>query len=329
MRIKRLASLCNSLAVILAISAAMPVSAALVTVQESKPLVARTGAWQTWNDRLHIKKGMESRQLVLTFTNGADGRKPMTGIHVQLARKPFAEFKDFSGTTLSRDLRGTVQAGDIPITVQGYGPSGARLVWKLAAETILVSGVTPNPFKPTDKVVVHGMNFSDNAKDVVVTIGGKPAKVISVKNNEIQLTPSTNLTGGKNDLVVAANSMTSAPFKVMLKGAATLNDIDHLATAPQHPVVIAGTGFSKVLSENVVKFGTHIGRVTRASDTRLTVIVPNMVFPTRVDIAVYVRGMKADGNLDLHVDQRVIPKGEFLLRPVETHGPSLPHPRSI
>src|SRR5271156_3891055 len=74
--------------------------AELVTVQSSRPLVARTGAWQTYSDHVVVKRGQEKRQLVLTFTNGADGGKKLTDVKVELARKPFATMKDFdaSGT---------------------------------------------------------------------------------------------------------------------------------------------------------------------------------------------------------------------------------------
>jgi IPT/TIG domain len=293
----------------------------MMVLQESKPLVARAGAWQTWNDRLHLKSGMERRKLLLIFQNGADGRKQMTGVHIQLNRQPFATLQDFSNhVTFTRDISSLVKNGDVPITVQGYGPSGARLGWKLMTEKVIVNGVTPSPFKPGDRITISGRNFSDYPNDIFVTIDGKNANLISARNDVIQLTSPANLGGGQHDLVVMANSVKSAPFKVEVKGSAEVDWIDHLFTAPRHPIVIHGKGFSKVPSENVVTFtnerGSPKGHVTRATDKQITCIVPDMMFPTTVTIRVTVRGVQAKGHAGLAIDQRVIPTHETLLNPV-------------
>src|SRR3984885_15901790 len=119
----------------------------MITLNEFRPHVARTGAWQTYNDHIHVKPGQQKRKLLLTFFNGADGRKSLTNVHVLLARKPFAEMKDFDASgKLTRDLTGPIDNGDTLLTVQVFGPSGARLVWKLFFGKTAILSVIPIPF---------------------------------------------------------------------------------------------------------------------------------------------------------------------------------------
>src|SRR5579883_1578752 len=97
-------------------------------LQESKPLVTRAGAWQSWHDFLHLKPGQETLPLILTFVNGADGRAKFTDLRIELERKPFASIKEFAGAeSKSFDLTGKIKSGNTPLLVQGFGPSGARL----------------------------------------------------------------------------------------------------------------------------------------------------------------------------------------------------------
>jgi hypothetical protein len=279
------------------------------TVQESKPLVARTGAWQTWNDYLHIKPGQEKRKLVLGFFNGTEGRAKMTGVHVQLARKPFATLEDFNAEgQLFRDLTGTIGVGNTPITVQGSGPSGARLVWKLLTDEIGITAVAPNPFGSTDTVTIQGKNFSDHPGNVKVLIDGKPAKVTSAQINQLEVKSPADLRSGDHDLIVAIDSVKSKPYKVKARPHPHIEKADFVATAPGQPLVITGTGFSRVPAENVVKFGSHKAEVTSASETSISCIVPHMDFPRwHVPISVTTRGVVAKGTVLINIDQRVIP----------------------
>jgi len=281
----------------------------LYTLQESKPLVARAGAWQTWNDRLHIKPGKEKRKLVLIFVNGADGRKQMTDIHVNLSRKPFATIKDFDAAgKLSRNLTGSVASGDIPITVQGFGPSGARLVWKLATQEIIITAVRPNPFRASDKVSVQGRNFSEHAKDIKVLVGDRSVKILSARRGEIQVKMPPDLRGGAHDVVVAIGSVKSNVYRVGAKITPQITWIDVLSSAPSNPVILHGKGFSCTPSDNVVKFGALKAHVKSATETSITCEVPDMDFPRwEVPITVITHGIPSKDHITINIDMRIIP----------------------
>ncbi len=285
----------------------------MTTVQESKPLVARTGAWQIYNDHIHIKPGQERRTLLLTFINGAGGREKLTDLRVELARKPFVTIKDFNASgTLSRNLTGTIGAGNSLLTVHVFGPSGARLVWRLSTQKPKVTAVNPNPFTLADKVTVRGINFSEQAQASKVFVAGKPAKVLSAQGTALQLKLPTDLPGGKHDLVVVVDSVKSNVFKVTARANPQVTWVDFVATAPGQPLVISGKGFSRVASENSVTFGSIKARVVSATETSITCIVPEMQFPKwHVPITVTSNGMPSKGRVTINIDVRVIPNEGF------------------
>jgi hypothetical protein len=281
----------------------------MVTLHESRPLVARTGAWQTYNDHIQIRPGQEKRKLLITFINGADGRKPLTDVHVLLARKPFATMKDFdSSGRLSRDLTGIIEHGNTLLTVQVFGPSGARLVWHLFAEKPTITAVSPNPFGLSDKLVVHGNNFSDHPHAVKAFVAGKPLKVVSATSNELQLKLPAGLPNGEQELIVDVDSAKSDAFKVTVKAAPEVSWVDHMSAPPGQPVVIIGKNFSPVASENTVTFAGIKARVLSATETKITCIVPEMHFPRwNVAIAVTTNGAVSKTKGHIEVDIRVVP----------------------
>lgn len=280
----------------------------LQTLQESRPYVARAGAWQTWSDHIHLQPGTEKRRLFLTLFNGAQGRARMTDLRVHLARSPLLTFKDLADqAAVTRELTGKIGTGNTLITVEGFGPSGARLAWKLSTDKMTVSSVDPNPFKLTDTITIKGKNLPGDGAGTTVSIGHKHATVVSVSNDQIKVKVPPHLPGGSHDLVVSVGSAKSDVFKVRTASEPTIKWIDHISTAPAHPVVITGTGFSKVPSENVVLFGKLPAHIVSASETSITCTVPDMHFPDwHVPVTVQTNGLTSKEKKTINIDVRVI-----------------------
>ncbi len=289
-------------------TAATPAKSDLQTIQESRPYVARSGAWQTWSDHIHIQPGMDKRRLFLTFVNGAEGRARMTDLRIHLAKTPLLTFKDLADQSeVTRDLTGKIATGNTLITVEGFGPSGARLLWKLSTDKMIVTSVQPNPFKLTDTVTIQGKNLPKETAGTTVNIGNKHATVLSVLNDQIKVKAPPHLSGGSHDLVVGVGSAKSETFKVRTAGAPTITWIDHISTAPHQPVVITGTGFSKVASENVVLFGKLPAHIVSSTETSITCTVPEMHFPDwHVPITVKTNGLASKEKKTINIDVRVI-----------------------
>ncbi len=280
----------------------------MAILQESKPLVTRAGAWHTWNDQIHLNQGQEKIRLVLTFTNGADGRAKFTDLKVQLARKPFATLKDFGGAhILSCNLTNKLTKGNTALTVQGFGPSGARLNWKLYIQRPEITAVKPSPLSLTDTVQVEGKNFSEHAGDTRVLVANKPAKLLKIKNTELELKVPAHIPSGSQDLIVVVHSVESKSFKVSVKGSPQVTWVNMLASPPWEPVTLSGTGFSAIPSDNIVTFGRVRARVVSATESSITCIIPEMHFPQwHVPITVTTNGMPSNGRASINIDQRVI-----------------------
>ncbi len=279
----------------------------LVVVHESRPHVARAGVWQTYRDHIHLKAGQEKKQLVLTFTNGSDGRPKMTDLRISIAGKPFATIKDFDENgKFSRSLNGVVTAGDTVVATEVFGPSGARIVWKLYSEKPAITSVQPNPFGRDDKLTVLGNNFSDNKHSLKVTLAGKTADILAASAGELQIKVPPHIPAGEQSLIVTVDSAKSNAFKVI--GRPNIYWLDITSTSPSQPVMILGRGFSKVASENEVAVGPHKARVVSATETNLTFIVPEMPFPQHhLPLTVTTNGVASKDLLILDVDMRVIP----------------------
>ncbi len=244
----------------------------------------------------------------MTFFNGAEGRAKMTDLRVHLAKTPLLTFKDLADQSeATRDITGKIGTGNTLIKVDGFGPSGARLVWKLTTDKMTVTSIAPNPFKSNDTVIIKGENLPKESAGTTVSIGHKHATVESVLNDQIKIKVPPNLPGGSHDLVVSVGTAKSEAFKVRTAGGPTIKWIDHISTAPHQPVVITGTGFSKVASENVVLFGKLPAHIISASETSITCTVPEMHFPDwHVPIMVKTNGLASKEKKTINIDVRVI-----------------------
>jgi hypothetical protein len=280
----------------------------MAVLQESKPLVTRAGAWHTWGDRLHLAAGQEKLPLRLTFTNGAEGRPKATDLRVEISGKQLASFQDFkNGASFTIDLSGKLHAGNTPLTVKGFGPSGAWMNWKLYVQKPAIAAVKPDPISASDTITIEGKNFSDRLDQVKIYIGKHHAKPLSTKDGAVTFKLPAHAEGGSQDLVVAVCSINSAPFRVSLRAQPVITRVDMLASPPGQPVTLSGSGFSPVAAENVVTFDKIRAHVESATTSSITCIIPEMHWPKwYVPIVVTTYGMPSRGHASIHVDNRVV-----------------------
>jgi len=283
----------------------------MVVLHESKPLVTRTGAWQSWGDHIHIKAGQEKLPLIFELTNGAEGRPQATDLKVTLDGKPFLAQGDklyTKGMPIAIcNLNGKLRVGSTPIVVQGFGPSGAWIKWKVKIQRPVINSVTPLSVGPNDSVTIKGSGFSDHPERLRVHVGKKDARPMSSSENELKFKLPHHVSSGNQQLTVSLYTVHSAPFPVAIKGAPRITWIDMVASPPEHPVGITGSGFSPVVSENVVMVGNHKAKVTFASDSHINFIIPTMHFPDwHVPIKVITNGVASTDKASINIDVRVI-----------------------
>lgn len=296
-----------SISIVLCVSAAVAADD-MAVLQESKPLVSRTGAWQTWGDRIHLKSGQETLPLRLVFTNGAGGQPRVTDMNAELQQKPLATMQNFNGgESFSIDLSGRLHAGYNALTVKVFGPSGARLNWRLFIQRPIISSVSPEPFGPKDTIKVRGRNFSTRAQQVKVHLGKKQFHPLNSQEGELSFKLPAHVPGGSQDLLVSVAAVKSSPFKVSVRAQPYIARVSMLAAPPHHPVTLEGSGFSRVASENVVTFRGVKAEVVSASETSITCLIPEMHFPDwHAPIKVVTNGLPNKGKAYINVDSRVI-----------------------
>jgi IPT/TIG domain len=304
----------------------------IVELQHSNPMIGQAGSWQSWSNVIYIAPGLEKMPLFFNLENGADGTPKFQDLKVLLNRKPFLTIKDFNGsTTCSRNLMGTLGPGNAELIVQGIGPTGAKMIWRLSTNKLVISGVKPNAFSLTDKVTIEGTNLPTNAAYIKVFIANKPVPVVSVQapvangqppaangrppvakaqpKTELQLKLPDDLPGGKQDLIAVVGPLKSNVIQVTVKAAPHVYSVNFVSTAPGQPVVISGKGFSTTASENTVTIGGAGATVTSATATSLTCTVsvdlpaPQWYAP----IIVTTNGQPSTEKVTINLGQRVIP----------------------
>jgi len=165
----------------------------------------------------------------------------------------------------------------------------------------------PICFGLNEKVVVKGKNFSERASTNHVTIGNKPVTVSYAKKDQLELKLSSNVPGGKQDLVVTVGTIKCNPIKVTVKAAPELTSVNFVSTCPGQPIVVYGKGFSTNSSDNEVFIGGVSAPITSVSADSISCVVPDLPFPQwYVPITVKTNGMESKGTVTINLQQRVI-----------------------
>lgn len=277
------------------------------TLQTSRPLIARSGAWQTYNDHIKLKAGQQKRPLRLIFENGAEGREKLTDLNILLNRQPLATLKDFQGNALTLDPSASLKPGDNLLTVKVFGPSGARLKWQLLTERVTVNSVKPELLTPLSEITISGKNFAEAAAQNQVSIGGKPATVVKASSTELLVKPPQHMAGGSQELLVISDFIKSNTATVRAKDGPKITWIDLLAAPPGQTVVLSGKGFSADNRENIVTVGNVQAKVLLCDEKSIKFVVPEMHFPQwHLPVSVTVNGIKSKEKITLNVDQRVV-----------------------
>jgi IPT/TIG domain len=283
-----------------------------VLVQTASKAIVSTDAskWQTFSDYINLKPGQDSMPLTLTFANG-DGGPPFQRTRIVLAGNVLGSDQDFKDNKLTKDMTRAIGPGSTRMIIQAFGPVGAKMTWKLTTSSLGITSVVPDSFGPADVPVVKGKGFGPGAK---VFIGKKAITVKSASAGELRLSLPEDLEGGKQDLIVQVGTSRTAPYKVTVKQTPQLSSINLISAPPGQTITLSGKNFSTTASDNVVTFsgptGTGTGAVSGATPTALTVVVPELQFPTTVQVGVKTNGIESKEKLNIDISQRVIENGQ-------------------
>jgi gliding motility-associated-like protein len=139
----------------------------------------------------------------------------------------------------------------------------------------VISSFTPTSGPIGTTVTINGSNFSTTPENNIVKFGNIQATVISATETQLTVTVPTMGSGGYQ-LSVTVNSMTgfsNEPFSIII-----LQPVITFFTPTSGPigttVTITGSNFSSTPENNIVRFGDIQAMIISATETQLTVTVP-------------------------------------------------------
>jgi RHS repeat-associated protein len=168
----------------------------------------------------------------------------------------------------------TDPAGDA--AAYGYdGVGNLTGITRRDSTQVTVLGLTPTSGAPGAEVTITGTGFATDPADNEVTIGGTDATVVEAAPTQLVVTVPAGAGSGPVTVETAAGSADSpGSFTVEDRPAPAISGFSPADGAPGDPVTITGTGFDRVLAHNVVEFNGIRARVTAATTTSLTAVVP-------------------------------------------------------
>lgn len=280
-----------------------------IVLQTSKPMTYSAGQqWQRFSDMITLKPGQETLPLYITFTNGGDAGVAFSGLQISLSGRQLATAKDFAGkSNYQMDISGALTSGDNQILVNGFGPRGATLSWKLFTKKMQLTAVEPATAPAGQKLSLQGKNFAKTGNQVVFGKSTAPATYDQVRKTLITTVPD-DVASGKVDIYVTNGGLKSNSITLTVKSPPTVSGVDFVSSAPGQVITISGKGFSTKASENIVTVGGSPASVTSASATSISLILPEIPYPQwNVPIKVKTNGVEGKGSVTINVQQRVIP----------------------
>lgn len=137
-----------------------------------------------------------------------------------------------------------------------------------------ITSYSPSTAEPGTSVVITGTSFSETPTDNVVSFNGELADVTSSTLTSITVTVPARALTGPITLTVAGNDMLTGPVFTVTRPEVTITSIDPTEGAPGVEVTITGTGFSEILTDNIVSFNGELTDVSVSTLTTITTTVP-------------------------------------------------------
>ncbi|MFJ5548125.1 RHS repeat-associated core domain-containing protein [Streptomyces sp. NPDC093225] len=156
-----------------------------------------------------------------------------------------------------------------------YDAAGNRLaVDRYRSSTLSVLSLVPPRAAAGARVTLSGTGFSTTAASNKVTLGGKAATVTGATRTRLVVKVPTGAGGGKVAVTVGSRTATAPETFAPAGKGPVLKAVEPPAGYPGSAVVLRGSGFSTVTSDNVVRFNGRLAQVTGRTATTLTVKVP-------------------------------------------------------
>ncbi|MFW3477167.1 RHS repeat-associated core domain-containing protein [Streptomyces microflavus] len=157
-----------------------------------------------------------------------------------------------------------------------FDAAGNRLaIERFSSGVLSVLSAVPVRAPAGAKLTLSGTGFSATAANNTVLFGDKAAAVVSATATRLVVTVPVGAANGKVSVKVgSANAQSPETFSLAPSGP-VITQVTPNSAAPGAQIVLAGSGFSSVVTDNVVRFnGGMLGELVAATATSVTVKVP-------------------------------------------------------
>lgn len=138
----------------------------------------------------------------------------------------------------------------------------------------VIESIQPNKGYPGDTVTITGKNYSTSITDNLVEFGQTDATVIAATSTQLKVKVPTGGTTAPISIKVKTSDFVASTFNFTYLQTVTIANFSPATAAPGKTITITGAHFSTVATENVVTFNGKPATVQTATETQLTVTVP-------------------------------------------------------
>lgn len=224
---------------------------------------------------LNPTTGVAGSSTVLTGTNF--NANALTNNQVKFGTTP-ATVTAATPTSLTVTVPNGLSLGLQPVTLT-IGASDPTTSVDYAVLRPHITSLVPAFGQIGSSVVINGNNFNPTLANNLVKFGSTTATLTAATSTQLTVTVPNGLEG---QLPVTVQNL-SSPFSdpASYDVTPTLTSAAPNTGSLNDVIVLTGQGFSSTLANNTVKFGTTTATVTAASNTSLTVSVPDTVAGTQ------------------------------------------------
>lgn len=167
------------------------------------------------------------------------------------------------------------------------GSSGSGTTGGSTTSAPSITSFSPGSGVAGTIVTITGSNFSATAVSNTVKFNGTSATVSDASSTSITAAVPSDATTGKITVEVNSLTGTSSTDFVILSPVPTITSFSPTSALTGAAVVITGTNFSPVPSENVVKFSNNrTATVSASTSTSITTTVPSSVTSGKITVTV-------------------------------------------
>ncbi len=251
----------------------------MLTLFQSKVYTSANTKAQNFEDWLPLASQQSQLPLTLTVRNGSgQGHPGFAWFRLQIGGYMMASEKNLEGRQEAAiDVTGRMQPGTSQIMIEAAGEPGATLQFWLTTPAVRLLKVSPPTVVPGDSIVLRGLNFSSDERQVSVTLNGQAIPILSASATSITAEVPREAQAGANPVVVSIDNVHSEPLtvQVMTRKTPVLISTNYWLAPPGAQLTITGKNFGPTPADNKVYFRDVAAEIVSADPETIVCVVPN------------------------------------------------------